>query len=111
MNCAPCIHAFPIIEKLNEKYKNNIQIISLNNKDKTDERIKKMDQFISFNPINTDILFIADSVIEKYKVYAYPAFYIIDKNGKIIYNQVGVSETLFEDMSKIIEKIIFLRKN
>jgi thioredoxin-related protein len=44
-----------------------------------------------------------DKVAKKYHVSAYPTIYLIDKEGKIIFYEVGYGEGLEKTLEKIIK--------
>ncbi len=58
--------------------------------------------FCTKHKVGYPVLLNGKSVAEKYGVSGFPAFFIIDKTGKIIYAQAGYSTTTHSEVEKII---------
>jgi thiol-disulfide isomerase/thioredoxin len=107
MSCYPCIKAIPHISELRSKYGNKGLIILGLNIDSDEKREKRLPDFIQINNMNYPIVFIDKDVPKSYNVAGYPTFYIIDKQGKILFSQSGYSENMNDTISTIIEKELF----
>lgn len=101
-SCAPCLKQMISLQKLHEKYTaNEIYIVGVN---MFDDPIKdKMKQFLEARNVTFTTVYRGKSIAETYGVSAAPALYIIDKSGLIIYTHSGYSETVVDDVSKIID--------
>lgn len=105
--CFPCMKGIAMLDSIGEKYPNNlIQIISVNAYDNNEKGISKLPKFLEYNPIHNPIFLVDDEVPKAYHVYAWPTFYIINKEGKIVYSHIGWNEDLFNDLSKVIDKLL-----
>jgi thiol-disulfide isomerase/thioredoxin len=88
--CAPCLELTPKLLALNNKYKNDLNIISIAGNSK----IKDVVNYTTKNKINwTQIV---ENEINKdifgsklFAINAYPTFILIDQNGKIILRGTG----------------------
>lgn len=80
--CDPCIRSFRILDSLNFKFKDSLQIVSINlnaNEDIYNDFIQQKNiDWISIWAGNDTKL------KDQYELYAFPAQYLIDKNGKLM---------------------------
>ncbi len=83
-NCGNCIANVPFINDLHQKFKNeNLALFGINAYDSND----KIKEFYTKYGLNYQVLTNGEQVAKNYGVYAYPTIIIIDKNGKIIFNE------------------------
>ncbi len=105
--CGPCIKAIPKLNKLKEKYGDKIQIIGINDKESKSDEKKTIENFLQRFPINYKIL-LTRKIPKAYNIKAYPTLYIIGKDGKIKYANIGYYKNMFsvldEKISKLLEK-------
>ena len=105
-SCYPCIKAILIFEKLKEDYRNNVQILGINNIDNTISGVQKLPKFLKYNEIKYPIILVDKSVIRSYKISAWPTIYIIDKGGKIVFSQNGNSDDLYDKLKQTIDSCL-----
>lgn len=105
--CYPCIKSIPELNELHEKYGSKIQIIGVNDKNNKAKDSLGIKKFLSHYPINYDIL-LTDKVPREYNIKAYPTIYIIDKNGKVAFSQIGFSENFYEKLDTNIKQLMEL---
>lgn len=105
-SCMPCIEAIPHLNKLYEKYKNNVEIIGVNPVETTTTSTKKIEAFLKRTPVNYPILFVEKAIQDSFKVKVFPSLYIIDKNGVIQYSKLGTSKKLYEELEMELIKLI-----
>lgn len=106
-DCYPCIKAIPHLSELNTKYSNKeLIVLGLNPYDKKEKNKKKLPDFIKINKMNYPIVFIDKEVVKEYNVRAFPTFYIIDKEGKIIHSQMGFGESVVNEIDSIMKVLI-----
>ncbi len=92
--CGPCIAAFPDLEKLQEKYKDDLQIIAI-----SDEKVDVVNNFLAKN--NYDLLFLNDidkQLFTKFNIKYRPMSCLISKKGEFIWagNSKDFEEILIE---------------
>lgn len=92
--CGPCIKAIPNLVKINQKYRGKINILSIANEN--DLNFIKFADFIS--KYKMDWLHIRliesqkeNSIITEMGINSYPTIYVVDKEGKILFKEVGNS--------------------
>jgi thiol-disulfide isomerase/thioredoxin len=97
--CAPCMLALPKITSLYEKYKSKgLVVIGIDPVDKKEDDLKS---FLAKRGVTYDVLLGGKDVERDYHLSGYPTVYIIDKNGKILFDLSGYGagvENVFEDI-------------
>lgn len=99
--CPPCIQSIPILTALNEKYKNRgFKILYINPLSvESDEEIS---QFQDQHDIKFDI-YRFGSIVDELPL---PTLILIDRKGSILYIHSGLSETLYEEISNLLNSTI-----
>ncbi len=99
--CTPCRLALPILQSLHEKYYDKgLRIIGI---DPYGAEIKDdYKNFLSKQGINYTVLLGGMDVANDYNVIGYPTIYLINKDGKIIFSEVGYEEGTKDKLEKII---------
>ncbi len=103
MACFPCIQAIPAIERLHEKYKDRgLQVLGVNPVDI--KRLDKMPSFLEYNAIKYPICMVAYEIPTAYNVTVYPTFYVVGRDGKVVFSTVGFNkDTTEKELAKAIE--------
>ena len=97
--CPPCKKAMPMVQKLHEKFgKDNVLVYGLSCWERGGDPAK----YMTDNNFNYGLLVRSDDVAKAYKVTGIPTFYVIGKDGKILFNSVGFSEEEFGHIEKVI---------
>lgn len=104
-SCIPCIQIIPDLNKLKQKYKNQIEIVGINPVENKPEQKDKIDRFLQQTQVNYPILLV-DEVPKAYNVRIYPTLYVIDKNGKVLYSGKGPLENTYEKLDSLLTKHI-----
>jgi len=104
-SCYPCMLALPALQDLHERYNSKglivIGIDPYDTKEKDD-----IDNFLTKRGVTYTVLLGGKDVAKEYHVSGYPTMYLIDKNGKIVLNQVGYGEGVEEELEKIIKEYL-----
>lgn len=81
-NCGPCIESVPLLNSLQEKFKDkSFEIWGINSYDGK----KDISSFCIKHKTDYKILMNGKVIAEKYGVSGYPAIILIDKKGKVLY--------------------------
>lgn len=104
-SCMPCIKTIPHLNKLKEKFKDKIEIIGVNPIENKEKHKEKIENFIKRTPMNYPI-FLVESIPAEYNIRAYPTLYILDKNRKVRYSKIGLSDNTYEELDKILNELI-----
>ncbi len=104
-SCFACIKSLPSLQQIHDTYKDkNVVLIGINPFDKDADRLVK---FITNNEITYPIAMAYGSDIqEKYQISAYPTYYILDPEGKIIYVQEGYDSNQKRKIKTLLDKLI-----
>ena len=105
-HCPPCVRAIPALSELDYNYRDQgVIVFGLNSIDNQAHSLENLKQFVNSRDIGYDIIMTQAKVDLMYKISRYPSIYIIDKEGKIAFVEVGYSKESFE---KLKEKVIEL---
>lgn len=105
IDCFPCIKAIPHLNELHHKYSDKgLQVIGINPFDNNEKNLNRLPKFLSNNTIDYPIMFIDKEDLEKYNIYAFPTFYLISENGKVISSIEGFSEDMTSSIDSLIQR-------
>jgi thiol-disulfide isomerase/thioredoxin len=97
--CAPCMLALPKIMALYEKYKSKgLVVIGIDPFDKKEDELKS---FLAKRGVTYDVLLGGKDLERDYHLSGYPTIYILDKNGKILFDLSGYGtgvESVYENI-------------
>lgn len=103
MDCFPCIKAIPHLNDLYNKYKTKgLKVVGFNPYNNNEKDLKRFPKFLKNNTIDYPIVFIERDDCKKFKVFAYPTFYMIDKKGKVLYSELGFGEEMISEIDSLI---------
>lgn len=103
--CAPCQKQMIDLQQLHDKFdKNKVVFIGVNTLD--DPVNDKLGLFLKNRGLTMKSVYKGRDIQKLYNVYASPALFIIDGKGKIVFSKAGYSDTIIEDVSNEIEKIL-----
>jgi peroxiredoxin len=101
--CAPCQKQMIALQKLHDQFeKNKVVFVGVNTID--DPEMDKLELFLKNRNITMPSVYNGKTIENKYGVSASPALFIIDKEGKILFTLDGYSDTLLEDVSRVIKQ-------
>ncbi len=102
--CAPCKREMPALDKLHNRYKKRgFRVIAVS----IDNDKAAIEEFLRKIPLSFTILH--DMKIEaakRYKVYAYPTTFLIDRKGTIRKKFIGEEDWLDSSRTKLIERFL-----
>lgn len=102
--CPPCRAAMPGIQRLHEKYKDRgVAVVGMNFERNAAANPAK---FMKDNGYTYNLVLKADSIADKYKVNGWPTFYILDRQGRVLWSAVGHDPSHEEEMAKVIEEAL-----
>ena len=106
-HCPPCVKAIPALSGLYREYEaSGLKIFGLNSVDNQEHSLDYLHKFLSRREISYDIVMIRPEVDLKYKITRYPTLYVIDKEGKIAYAEVGYSKEKLEKLKEKVEDLL-----
>ncbi len=102
--CEPCKESLPFFAKLEKRYsKQGLQILAVS----VDEELKEAKAFVAKN--NFSLTFLWDpkkAVAKSLELKAIPTTLLVDKSGKIIYQERGFSESSKAKLEAQIQKTL-----
>ncbi|MBP6979015.1 MAG: TlpA disulfide reductase family protein [Bacteroidales bacterium] len=102
-SCYPCMLALPVLQDLHVRYYDKgLRIIGIDPYD-TKEK-DDIDNFLSKRGVTYTVLLGGKDAAKEYHVSGYPTIYLIDKEGKILFTQVGYGEGTEKELEEIIKQ-------
>ncbi len=102
--CPPCRRGIPDLISIKKEFKNKIVVIGVS----LDVETKKdVVPFIKNYGINYPVVYATNQIVQDYgNIEAIPTSFIIDKNGKIIKQHVGLTpkEVYINEINKLLKK-------
>ena len=106
-HCPPCVKAMPALSALYEKHKDKgLKVFGLNSVDNQAHSLDNLSKFLKKRKTSYDIIMIQPEVDMMYKVNGYPTMYIIDKEGKIAFAEIGYDEQKFAEFVNKVEELL-----
>jgi peroxiredoxin len=97
--CKPCIKAAVGLENLHQKYaKRGLVVLGMN----TMDNASKINRHNRKHNISYESLLCSRDTKAKYKIRSYPSFYLIDRNGKIVFSSSGYYVGIEKDIELAI---------
>ena len=102
--CQPCESALPQLSKIHNEF-HDVVVLGIDSKDNNEKNMEHIPKFIENHSIEFPMVLVGSEVDKIYSVKNYPTLYVIDKDGKIAYSQIGSSDDLYDKLKEVIEKI------
>jgi thiol-disulfide isomerase/thioredoxin len=101
--CGPCKAAMPGVQKMHEKFADKgVKIYGVNMSEQDGGKAAK--KYFADKKFTYGLLMGGDDVANQYKVRGIPTFYLIDKEGKILFSGSGFSSKTEKELENLIEK-------
>lgn len=105
-HCPPCVKAMPSLSELAAKYESKgLKILGLNSVDNQPRSLENLKTFLEKRKLSYDIVLTQPSVDKKYKIMGYPTMYVIGKDGKIAFVEVGFDQHKFEKLTEVVDSL------
>ncbi len=103
--CPPCVHEMPSMQKLSDLLIGQpFKILAVNMGEKPAIIRKFLKESVSVD--FTILLDLDGAALTRWKVYAFPTSYILDKNGKIRYAVFGAIDWSSKSVLRIVNKLL-----
>lgn len=100
--CKPCVATIPIFNELYEKYNDKgLLILGIG----LDEE-QALRRFMESHNISYPVLIGNREIAQKYRIYAIPSTFVIDKEGKITSRHVGLEPEMQTTLEEEIKKLL-----
>ncbi len=105
MDCFPCIKAIPHLNAISEKYaEGDLAVIGVNPYNNNEKDSARFPNFLDHNPIDYPYVFISPESAKECHVRAYPTFYLLNEERKVVYSSIGYSDEMSEKIDSAIVK-------
>lgn len=85
--CGPCRTEMPDIQKLYEKYSNDIEFVMLNATTTRNESVEKVEQYIQQNGYTFPVYYDTNGAGQNaLNIWAFPTTYVLSSKGEILFN-------------------------
>ena len=103
-HCPPCVRAIPHISELyQEHHKDGLEVFGLNSIDPADSNLVK---FLHHLNAKYPVIHTQSSADLVYKIIAYPSMYVIGRDGKIAYIEVGYTDKSFARLKQKVLQLL-----
>jgi peroxiredoxin len=102
--CKPCVAEMEDIEKLHRKYKDrDFAVLTIN----FGENIQKVKNFVTENKLTLTVLLDPEKeVSRRYRTFALPTSYLVDKNGYLLAGTMGTPDWKSKDFQTLLESLL-----
>jgi peroxiredoxin len=101
--CGPCQMAMPAIQKVHAKFKDKgVVVIGISCREKPSGDPAKM---MKDKGCDYDLLLNGEKITSDWHVPGYPTMYLIDREGRIAYSELGYDEELEGKVSEAIDRL------
>ena len=100
--CFPCMQALPALQDLHERYADQgLKMIGIDPYDTKEE--DQIDEFLAKRGVTYTVLLGGKETAKEYHVSGYPTLYIVGKDGKIVFTQVGYGKGTEVELEEVIK--------
>ena len=100
--CPPCLEAMPELQRIHDKYEEITVIGASTNEPSNAEPVT----FARNRDISYPIVLNGEKIIDDYNVRAFPTFYIIGKDGSILYHSAGYGDGTGKKIENVLDDIL-----
>ena len=106
-HCPPCVKAMPALSEFYTQNKDKgLKIFGLNSVDNQARSLDNLDHFLAKRQLSYDVIMTQPAVDINYKISGYPTMYVVDKEGKVSFVEIGYDEEKFEVFKEHVEKLL-----
>jgi thiol-disulfide isomerase/thioredoxin len=99
--CPPCRAAMPKTQRLHERFKDqDVVVLGMNFERDPNANPRK---FMDDNKYTFGLILKGDTIASRYRVRGWPTFYVIDREGKVVFGEVGFDPSHEKDFVNAIE--------
>ena len=96
------MQALPALQSLHEKYKDKgLVVVGL---DPYDDKEDNLASFLAKRDVDYTILYASKEIAKTYRVSGYPTIFLVSKDGRVLYVQVGYGEGVEAKLEEIIAR-------
>lgn len=96
--CGHCIFALPEIQKIQDKYQNDLVVLGI-----TTENKPQVEKLLRNNKLTYTNIFADQQIINDYSLQGRPNYFLLDRNGTIIDQAEGNLEKITTDLKELLK--------
>ena len=96
--CGHCIIALPEIQKIQDKYQNDLVVLGI-----TTENKPQVEKLLQNNKLTYINVFADQQIINDYSLQGRPTYFLLDRNGTIIDHTEGNLEKIITDLKELLK--------
>lgn len=96
--CGHCIFALPEIQKIQDKYQNDLVVLGI-----TTENKPQVEKLLQNNKLTYINVFADQQIINDYSLQGRPTYFLLDRNGTIIDHAEGNLEKIITDLKELLK--------
>lgn len=104
--CYYCTQSIPSLNRLYEKYKDDIIMLGLNPFDGKSGKAESIPDFIKRNNPLYQIILINESLLNAFKIQGFPTLYVVDQSGVIRHVQRGYADQMEKELDEVLTGLI-----
>lgn len=97
--CVPCVAAFPVLQRLQDEHPDDLTVVGLAFYSGEGASVAA---FAEEHDVRYTIWMGDDEVIRKFRVIAFPSYFLIDPEGEVLLAIVGESADLYGEASALL---------
>lgn len=103
--CAPCWESYPVLDSINQEYKNHLKVITVHHDENMQEQWNKIAANNNIELKSTSVWKIQNKskILEDYGIDGWPYYFLIDKDGIVVKKWFGFEE---EEMRNILNEYL-----
>jgi thiol-disulfide isomerase/thioredoxin len=106
-HCPPCVEAVPALSAFYKEYQDKgLKIFGLNSVDNQPRSMDNLRRFLKKREVSYEIILTRPEVDMQYRINGYPTMYVIDKEGKIAWVEIGFEQEKFTKMKEKVLKLL-----
>ncbi|TAJ08070.1 TlpA family protein disulfide reductase [Marinilabiliaceae bacterium JC017] len=95
IGCGGCIQSIPVVNRLYENYKNKgFEVVGINC---FSNKKNKIQEYVTTMGMKYRNVWKGESICDEYIIKAAPVFYLIDRQGKIVFSFIGLDSKKLEE--------------
>ncbi|HLW29679.1 MAG TPA: TlpA disulfide reductase family protein [Brumimicrobium sp.] len=102
--CPPCVAEMPSLQKLYDKYENELAFYFVSN-----EKTETLKRFLTAKKYRLPIYLPASNYPKEFNSSSLPTTYVLDKNGKIIMEEVGAHDWFSQSFQNRIDELLKMK--
>ena len=107
LDCEPCEESISHINDFYYKYeKTDLKIVGIYKTNNVKDMTLNLRAFLADKDMSYHAIMVDDKGYSDFKVHSYPTIYVVDRNNKVVYSQVGYAKSTLSSIEKAINQAL-----